>query len=71
MVRTVIGATGGIVGVLSALLAAGWVGAVLLTAVVGVFVGAMCWVINDPYRPERLALLITSWRTRGADKAAP
>ena len=42
---------------LSALLAGGWTGVVLLTAIMLLSVGAMCWVLDDP---ERLARASTA-----------
>jgi len=64
MLRQALGVTAGSGGIISALLAGGWTGVVLLVALVVVLVGAVCWVIADDARPERLALLITSWRGR-------
>jgi hypothetical protein len=49
-------------GALAAALATGWVGAVLLIALVLVPTLAVCWVIADPDRPHRLAVLLTAWR---------
>jgi hypothetical protein len=69
MLRPALGvAAGG--GVLSTLLTTGWAGAALLIAVVLVLVGAVCWVVNDPQRPDRLALLIATWRGRTPDGLA-
>jgi hypothetical protein len=63
MVRRLIGtATGG--GVLGTVLTAGWVGGMVLIGVVVVLVGAVCWVLADPDRSARVALLVTAWRTR-------
>jgi hypothetical protein len=56
-------------GLFSALIAAGWAGAVLAAAVVLTLVGAVCWVVADPDRPGRLALLIDSWRSGGRGQA--
>ena len=70
MLRHTLGVTAGGGGVLTALLTAGWTGAVLLAGVVIVLVGAVCWVVADPDRPGRLALLITSWRGRGPARTA-
>jgi len=70
MLRQTLGVTAGGGGVLTALLTAGWTGVVLVAAVVVVLVGAVCWVIADPERPARLALLITSWRTRTPGRGA-
>jgi hypothetical protein len=53
---------GGVIGVLAQ---AGWVGAVVLIGVVLVVVAAVCWVIADPDRPARLALLLMAWRAPG------
>jgi hypothetical protein len=58
MVRRVLGATAGLAAVLSA----GWTGVALVTALVLVPVLAICWVVADPDRPRRLALLLTAWR---------
>lgn len=64
MMRPVLGVTASSGGLITTLLAGGWTAAVLLTVLVLVLVGAVCWVIADPDRPGRLALLITSWRSR-------
>jgi predicted small integral membrane protein len=61
MLRRLAGATAG-GGVLATMLAAGWVGAAVLLGVALLLVGAVCWVIADPDRPARLALLFTAWR---------
>jgi predicted small integral membrane protein len=49
-------------GVLATVLATGWVGAATLLGVALLLVGAVCWVIADPERPARLALLFTALR---------
>lgn len=64
MLRQALGVTAGSGGVASALLAAGWTGVVLVAVLLLVVVGAVCWTIADPGRADRLALLITSWRSR-------
>ena len=51
-------AAAGMLGMLSAV----WAGAALSVVIVVTLVVAVCWVINDQNRPERLALLIKSWR---------
>lgn len=56
----------GVIGFVSATAAQGWLGAVLSLLLVCTVIGAICWVINDQYRPERLALLIKSWRASGS-----
>ncbi|MDT5039198.1 MAG: hypothetical protein QOE51_183 [Actinoplanes sp.] len=63
MQHQALGVTAGSGGVISALLAGGWTGVVLLASLILVLVGALCWVIADPERPGRLALLITSCRS--------
>lgn len=60
--RQALGITAGSGGLLSTLLAAGWTGVVLLGAVILTVVISICWVIADPERPKRLALLITATR---------
>ncbi len=62
--RTVktIGVTGGTGGAVAAALAAGWVGAALLIIAILAPTIAICWVLADPDRPQRLALLVTTWR---------
>lgn len=49
-------------GALATLLAKGWTGIALAMAVIIVVVLALCWIINNPDRPERLALLLAAWR---------
>jgi hypothetical protein len=62
MMRRALGTTAGIAVLLSALLTAGWASVALLLVVVVIVVAAVCWIVADPERPDRLALLITSWR---------
>lgn len=50
-------------GLLSALAAIGWPALLLIVAVTSMAVTAACWVLNDPERPERLALLIHACRS--------
>jgi hypothetical protein len=70
----IVAAAGG-AGVLTALLAKSWAVALALAvvvvavAVVLVAVGAMCWIVNDPDRPGRLALIMRAWR--GQELPAP
>jgi hypothetical protein len=49
-------------GILSTLLAKGWVGVALAVGVVVVLTVAVCWVVADSERPQRLALLLSAWR---------
>ena len=60
MRRLLTTATGG--GVLTTLLATGWAGVALAVTVVIVLTAAVCWIVADPHRPRRLALLIQTWR---------
>ena len=62
--RTVktVGVTGGTGGAVAAALATGWVGAALLIIAILAPTLAICWVLADPDRPQRLALLVTTWR---------
>lgn len=61
VIRRVAAATfGG--GLLSTLAAVGWPALVLVSAVAAVALAAVCWVLNNEDRPERLALLIRAWR---------
>ena len=55
-------AAGGGGGLLASLLAAGWVGVVLGVVVVLVVVGAICWIVNDRDRPDRLVRILAAWR---------
>ncbi|XVS67845.1 hypothetical protein ACQPYE_17910 [Actinosynnema sp. CA-299493] len=57
-----IGVTGGTGGAVAAALAAGWVGAALLIIAIVVPTIAICWILADADRPQRLALLVTTWR---------
>jgi hypothetical protein len=52
-------------GMVAAVLGAGWVGAVAVTTVAVVFIAAVCWVVADPHRPRRLALLLSTWHHNG------
>jgi hypothetical protein len=63
-------AAAGMLGMLSAVVTAGWAGAALSVVIVVTLVGAVCWVINDQNRPERLALLIKSWRGIPSSRSA-
>jgi hypothetical protein len=67
--RRVLGAIGGSTGVLSTIFATGWVGVILILAVVVVVTGALCWVIADAKRPARLAMLLRAWRTSAPPSA--
>ncbi|MBW4716692.1 hypothetical protein [Saccharothrix obliqua] len=57
-----IGMTGGAGGMVAAALAAGWIGAALLIIAILAPIIAICWILADPDRPQRLALLVTTWR---------
>lgn len=57
-----LGAAGGAGGAVAAALAAGWIGAILLITLILVPTAAICWILADFDRPQRLALLITTWR---------
>ena len=59
--RTV-GAAGGVGGAVAAALATGWIGAALLIVAIVVPIAAICWIVADRDRPQRLALLFTTWR---------
>lgn len=48
--------------VLSAALAMSWTAVTVTVAVVLVLTIALCWVVADADRPNRLALLLTAWR---------
>lgn len=54
--------TSAICGGMTAVLAMGWMGAVLLTAAILIPIGALCWILADRDRPLRLALLLSAWR---------
>ncbi|WP_309116258.1 hypothetical protein [Saccharothrix sp.] len=54
--------TGGTGGAVAAALTAGWVGAALLIIAIVVPIIAICWILADADRPQRLALLVTTWR---------
>jgi hypothetical protein len=71
MGRAAVGSAAGVLGGLSLLAATGWAGAVLSIAVVFALVGAACWVLGDPHRPGRLALLIRTCRVPAVDLARP
>ncbi len=47
---------------MAAALTAGWIGALLLIIAIIVPTAAICWILADPDRPQRLALLVTTWR---------
>ncbi|GAA3748710.1 hypothetical protein GCM10022225_36140 [Plantactinospora mayteni] len=49
-------------GVVAGLSIVDWSVLLALLAVGAMAVGAICWVVSDQERPERLALLIRSWR---------
>jgi hypothetical protein len=57
MIRRVLHTT-----VLSAALAMSWTAVTVTVAVVLVLTIALCWVVADADRPNRLALLLTAWR---------
>jgi hypothetical protein len=57
-----VGATGGVSAVLVAVLATGWTGIALLVFAIVVPIAALCWVLADSDRPQRLALLLNTWR---------
>jgi hypothetical protein len=59
---TTVGMTGGTGGAVAAALATGWVGAALLIIAIIAPIIAICWILADPHRPQRLALLLTTWR---------
>ena len=67
--RRVLGTVGASTGVLSTVFAAGWTGVVLILAVVVVLTGAVCWVVADAERPDRLAMLLRAWRANAPRKA--
>ena len=48
--------------VLSAALTMSWTAVTVTVAVVLVLTIALCWVVADADRPNRLALLLTAWR---------
>ncbi|WP_394617138.1 hypothetical protein JNUCC0626_47265 [Lentzea sp. JNUCC 0626] len=50
---------------MAAALDAGWIGAALLIIAIVVPITAICWILADPDRPHRLALLLTTWRHGG------
>lgn len=61
MVRRGLGATAG--GTLVAVALTGsWTVVVVAVAVVLVMTVAVCWVVADPDRPARLALLLAAWQ---------
>jgi hypothetical protein len=68
MARALGTTTGG--GVIAVALAKGWLGVMLAVAVVLIFVFLVGWVIKDPDRSERLAALITAWRSGHSGLAA-
>ncbi|MEO3929516.1 hypothetical protein ABGB07_37515 [Micromonosporaceae bacterium B7E4] len=49
-------------GLVTGLSLVDWPVLLALLAVSTMAVGAICWVVSDQERPERLALLIHSWR---------
>jgi len=49
-------------GVVFTLLAMGWDGVALVAGVVLLLTATLCWIVNDPHRPVRLALLLSAWR---------
>lgn len=61
MVKTV-SVTGGTSGAVVAALTAGWTGVAVLIIVIVVPIAAICWVVADADRPQRLALLLSTWR---------
>jgi hypothetical protein len=54
--------TGGTSGAVVAAFAAGWTGVAVLIIAIVMPIAAICWVIADPDRPPRLALLMSTWR---------
>jgi len=54
-----VGVTGGMV---AAALSTGWVGVALLIIAIIAPIIAICWILADAHRPQRLALLLTTWR---------
>ncbi|MEV5720600.1 hypothetical protein AB0L41_42615 [Amycolatopsis mediterranei] len=54
--------TGGASTAVVAALAAGWIGIAALVIAIVVPIAAICWVLADPDRPQRLALLLSAWR---------
>lgn len=52
----------GTAGAVTAALAAGWTGTTLLIVAILVPTAAICWVLADNQRPQRLALLLAAWR---------
>jgi hypothetical protein len=59
---TTVSATGGVSALLVAVVATGWTGIALLVIVLIVLIAALCWVLADSERPQRLALLLSTWR---------
>jgi hypothetical protein len=59
-----VAAVGG--GLLTGLAMLNWPALLTLLAVSGMTVVATCWVVSDPDRPKRLALLIRTWRANPA-----
>jgi hypothetical protein len=49
-------------GLLTALAATGWLGALVLVCATFVVAGAVCWIVGDDGRAKRSALLIKTWR---------
>jgi hypothetical protein len=54
--------TGGTSGAVVAAFAAGGTGIAVVIIAIVVPIVAICWVLDDPDRPQRLALLLNTWR---------
>ncbi|MGW3993204.1 hypothetical protein ACWEF6_06920 [Amycolatopsis sp. NPDC004772] len=54
--------TGGAGGVAVTILAADWFGIAVLIITIVVPIAAVCWVLADPDRPQRLAWQLSTWR---------
>ena len=66
--RRALGTAAGGGGLISMLMTSGWAGAALIALVAAISLGALCWIIADPERPGRLALIIGSCRKGTAAK---
>lgn len=60
--RAALGMTAGGISVVSTILAAGWIGVILFLGITVTVIAALCWIVNDPDRVCRLALLCLAWR---------
>lgn len=48
-------------GIVAAASGAGWIGLILVVALASLFVGALCWVLADKGRTNRLTSLFKAW----------